>query len=208
MNLHSFYFRMPIKIEFEQEEFDRFIYFERLYGGIGGVRPNTISHINYERTVSNDERTIAITYRDDGMIDLNWVRVSYLQPDHPEAKQAFETAVTRIQEKVPTYSLHELQSMYQAAPSGEDGARLFAVYATCVAAPWAFDPAYLKALETYAQDAKATVRSGLVIGIGYTGWTECEPLLQRLAKDPVEDVRERALSMLEDFDALKATLTT
>lgn len=199
MNVHPFYFRVPIRREFDRDEFAQFIYFERIYHSIGFVRPNSTPFVNHEYTLSLRPETIAITYRDDGLIDLNWVRVTYLQPDHPEAKQAFETIVARIKEKVPTYTLHELQAMYHDTPPEEDGQRLFAVYATAVATPWAFDQDYFDAMSTYAQDAKATVRAGVVIGIGYIGLTEYIPLLVRLAQDQSDDVKQRANDMLESF---------
>lgn len=100
MNLHPYYFRTAIRPEFSQEDFGRLLYFERIYGGIGGVRPGEIEFINYERTVADDNDLIAITYRDDGLIGMNWVRVTYLQPDHPKAKTEFEHAVKLPNEKV------------------------------------------------------------------------------------------------------------
>jgi hypothetical protein len=201
--VHPFYFRVPIRREFDRDEFARFLYFERIYFGMSSVRPNSKPFINYENTSTIDSETIAITYRDDGLIDLNWVRVTYLQPDHPEAQQAFETAVARIKEKVPTYTLHELQAMYHDTPPEEDGQRLFAVYATAVATPWAFDPDYLEAMQTYAKDLKATVRAGVVIGIGYIGLTEYIPLLKQLAQDQSDDVQQRARDMLESFQQVQ-----
>ncbi|MFT2721902.1 HEAT repeat domain-containing protein [Deinococcus sp. A31D244] len=199
MNLHPSFFRMVIRPEFDREAYSRFIYFERLYHGIGGVRPNTVPHINFETIESDDAETIAITYRDDALVGLNWVQVTYLQPDHPEAQTAFDYISSRLKEKLPTYTLDVLTQMYGAAPQQEDGERLFAVYATAVGAPWAYDEAVLHAMEKYARDATATVRAGVVVGIGYLGQTEYLPLLECLAQDESEDVRHRAQEMLASF---------
>ncbi|WP_019012332.1 HEAT repeat domain-containing protein [Deinococcus aquatilis] len=195
---------MPIRMEFSQDEFARFIYFERIYGGIGGVIPDTVPFINYEATYADDPETIAITYRDDGLIGLNWVQVTYLQPDHPQAASAFETIVTRLKEKVPTYPLQELLNLYRAAPVEEDGQRLLAVYATAVGAPWTHDPEVFEAMQEYARDPKATVRAGVVVGIGYLGQTEYGPLLRQLSQDSSPEVRQRAQDMLDRFAQVSA----
>lgn len=208
MNLYPYFFRAPIRSEFSQEEYDRFFYFERQYHTISAVRPNTKPFINFENTLSPRPETIAITYRDDGMIGLNWVQVTYLQPDHPEAKQAFDTVVQRLKENVPTYTLTEMHQLYRDTPADEDGQRLFAVYATAVGAPWAYDAAYFAAMQEYAKDSKATVRAGVVVSIGYIGQTEYVPLLEQLAQDNSEDVRGRAQDMLESFESLSKQLQT
>ncbi|MDP9765411.1 HEAT repeat domain-containing protein [Deinococcus enclensis] len=203
MNLHPYFFRMSVRSEFDREAYGRFIYFERIYHGIGGVRPNTIPHINFETTESDDSETIAITYRDDKLIGLNWIQVTYLQPEHPNAKEAFQQIVSRLQEKVPTYTLEELRNTYQSAADEDDGERLFAVYASAVGAPWAYDGAVFQAMKEYARDPKPTVRAGVVIGIGYIGQTEYVPLLEALAQDEDADVQGRARQMLESFRELQ-----
>lgn len=203
MNLHPYFFRMPIRNEFTQEDFERFIYFERVYSSIGGVAPGEKPSINYEITFADDAQSIAITYRDDAMTGLNWVRVTYLQPDHPEAVAAFEQISSRLQVKVPTYSLEELRGKYQATAEADDGERLFAVYASAVGAPWAYDGAVFQAMKEYARDSKPTVRAGVVIGIGYIGQTEYVPLLEALAQDEDADVQGRARQMLESFRDLQ-----
>lgn len=199
MNLSPYFFRMPIRKEFTKEEFDRFIYFERNYGGIGGIRPNEVPYINYERTVSDDDRLIAITYRDDGFINMNWVQVAYLQPSSDKAKATFDTIVSRLKEKVPTYSLEELIRMYRF----REDQQFFAIYATAVGAPWEYSQAHFDAMSAYAKDDQATVRAGVVIGIGYIGQTEYIPLLKKLAEDPDKEVAHRAQNMLEDFARLQ-----
>lgn len=204
MNLHPYFFRMPIRMEFNRDDYGRFMYFERIYHGIGGVRPQTVPFINFETTEADEPETIAITYRDDAMIGLNWVQVTYLQPDHPQAASAFETIVARLKEKVPTYPLQELLDLYRAAPVEEDGQRLLAVYATAVSAPWTHDPEVFQAMQEYARDPKATVRAGVVVGIGYMGQTEYEPLLHQLSLDSNSEVQQRAREMLDRFAQLSA----
>lgn len=206
MNLHPYYFRIAIRTDFSQEEYGRVFYFARKYHTHALIRPNTVPLIRHENTLTNDEENIAITYRDDGLIDMNWARVTYLKPDHPEAKSEFDNAVRLLKEKVPSYSLEELLKSYHHAPLEEDGQRMFAVYATAIGAPWEYNQAYFDAIHEFAKDEKATVRAAVVIGIGYLGQTEYEPLLKQLTQDENADVSKRAQDMLNSFTELKEKL--
>lgn len=206
MNLHPYFFRMAVRSEYSQEDFERFFYFERIYHSIGGVVPGQDEYINYENIYSDANENISIKYRDDGLLDMNWVQVSYLGSRSVEAERAFQNIVVRLKEKVPTYEIDELLKMYYSAPEEEDGQRLFAVYATAVGAPWEYSKAHFDAMNEYAQDAKATVRSGVIIGIGYIGQTEYETILKKLVSDENDDVAQRARRMLNDFTELREAL--
>lgn len=208
MNLHPYYFRIAIRADFSQEEYGRVFYFARKYHTHALIRSNTVPLIRHEHTLTNDEENIAITYRDDGLIGMNWARVTYLKLDHPEVKIEFEHAVKLLKEKVPSYSLEELLNSYHQAPIEEDGQRMFSIYATAVGAPWEYDQAYFDAMHEYAKDEKATVRAAVVIGIGYLGQTEYETLLQQLAQDENTDVSKRARDMLISFAELEEKLNS
>lgn len=183
---------------FTQEDFERFIYFERVYRSVSGVLPGADPALHYAITFADDLDTVAITYRDDAVAGLNWVQVVVLQPDHPAARATYAHAVDRIQARVPTYSWEDLQAF---AGSAKVSDRVFAVYATAIGAPWTFDAAIHQCLRAAATDPSPDVRAAAVTATGYVGQTEYLPLLDVLANDVDPAVRERAADLQARFAA-------
>jgi HEAT repeats len=201
MNLHEKHYRFAIKKEFTQEEFGRFIYFERDYDSDNFIRPGEDPSINYQSTFVTQNKSILITYRDDAFINLNWVKVTYI---NPTAHKDFNHFVSQVREKVPKYSLEELQGVFSSASDLEN--QLFAVYAACVSAPWEFDISYFDAVKNWASHENPIVRAACIIGIGYIGLTEYKPILEQLSQDENSEVQSRALTMLESFAELETLL--
>lgn len=86
---------------FTQDDFERFIYFERVYRSVSGVLPGTDPALHYAITFADDLDTVAITYRDDALAGLNWVQVVVLQPDHPAARATYTHAWTAFRPACP-----------------------------------------------------------------------------------------------------------
>jgi hypothetical protein len=200
MNLHEKHVRFAIKKEFNRDDYSRFVYFERDYDLVNFIAPGTDPIINFERVVENQNETVLLTYRDDAFINLNWVKVTALKAN---AQKDFNHVVSRVREKVPGYSLEELQAMFSSTSDLEQ--QLFAVYAACVSAPWEFDQSYFDAVNTWVSHENPTIRAACIIGIGYIGLTDYKPILERLSTDENPEVQTRAVSMLEGFAELEKT---
>jgi hypothetical protein len=201
MNLYEKHFRFAIKKDFSRDDYSRFVYFERDYDLVNFIAPGTNPIINFERTVENRNETVLLTYRDDAFINLNWVKITYLKLN---AQKDFDHVVSRVREKVPTYSLEELQEMFSNTSDLEN--KLFAIYAACVSAPWDFNQSYFDAVKTWASHENPTIRAACIIGIGYIGLTEYKPILEQLTHDKNLEVQSRALNMLESFAELETLL--
>jgi HEAT repeats len=200
MNLHEKHVRFAIRTEFTQENFERFIYFEREYDLFNFVSPGENVNVNYQSAFNTENNSVLVTYCADAFINLNWVKITYLKFN---AHKDFNHVVSRVREKVPGYSLEELQAMFSSTSDLEQ--QLFAVYAACVSAPWEFDQSYFDAVNTWVSHENPTIRAACIIGIGYIGLTDYKPILERLSTDENPEVQTRAVSMLEGFAELEKT---
>jgi hypothetical protein len=195
MNVYPERFRIAVHQNFSQELWARFAYFER-WNSYMIIAPNEKNFINYQKSYDTQSEKVRITYRDDGFINLTWVQVEQLTKD---ARTDFDEVIAAITEKVPTYSLEQLQTMFTESSTLED--KLFALYAACVNAPWAFDQTYFDAVNQWSKHEEPKIRAAVTIGIGYIGLTEYETILERLKVNADGDVRERATQTLEGFAA-------
>jgi hypothetical protein len=201
MNLHEKHVRFAIKKEFSKDDFGKFIYFEREYDSDNFIRPGEDPNINVQFTQKTRNNTVLVTYRDDAFINLNWVKITYLKLN---AQKDFDHVVSRVREKVPIYSLEELQEMFSNTSDLE--IQLFSVYPACVSAPWEFNQSYFDAVKTWTSHENLTIRAACIIGIGYIGLTEYKPILEQLTHDKNLEVQSRALNMLESFAELETLL--
>lgn len=204
MNLHPFHFRQVVRKDFSREAYGRLISFQRTFHGLGGVRPGTDPHVHFETTETDEQGLIALTWREDAVAGLTWVQVTFLQPGHPGARQAFDRTVQWIQDAVPAYSRAELQAFAQ---SPVVAARVFAVYATAIGAPWGYDAAVFQAMHAASLDASPEVRAAVATATGYLGQTQYLPLLNTLANDEAREVRDQAAGMQARFSDMQDALS-
>ncbi|WP_022803097.1 HEAT repeat domain-containing protein [Deinococcus ficus] len=203
MNLHPFHYRQVVRKDFSRDAYGRLIFFQRTFHGLGGVRPGTDPHIHFETTETDEQELIALTWREDAVAGLTWVQVTFLQPGHPGARQAFDRTVQWLQDAVPAYTPADLQAF---ARSPVVAARVFAVFATAIGAPWGYDAAVVQALHAAALDESPKVRAAVATATAYLGQTEYLPLLKTLANDEDPEVRDRAADVQARFVHLQDAL--
>ena len=140
----------------------------------------------------------------DRMFEIIWLtedgetRISYIQddilgldlfvangPDHAEAAEL-------LREKADLISRKDALDFAEKAQEGQD--RVKAAYIIAATGSEAFDKRAFEVIERLSESDDPSVRHAAAIAMGYLGWEQFVPLLDRLADDDDENVRESARS--------------
>lgn len=143
----------------------------------------------YEIIYLNPAQDTAIHYIEDDFLQLAYILVRGDQD---------ESVLQEAESVIPVYLEHEIVFFLEKAESIES--KVQALHYAAITAPDTFYEYYFNRFLDALKSTDIQVRNAAIIGIGYVGWREFQPVLEQIAEsDPVQVLRDNAQKLLEGF---------
>ena len=164
--------------------------FEKAAADLGFVqhetRPGDGARRAYEQVWATPDRTTAVNYLEDPLAGMNYLclRGAHLDNFEPE-----------FAERLDNYSPEEVLELAAGAKSHDK--QVASLFRIAITFP-EYEPEAFRIVEAYAtQPPDPLLREAAVDAMGFRGWPEFVPLLERIAaQDPAVNVRQHAQEIL------------